>query len=35
MLSELPMFLAYWGVGLFIILLPSCIVKSFSKEIKE
>ena len=35
MLSELPMFLACWGVGLFIILLPSCIVKSFGKEIKE
>lgn len=35
MLSELPMFLACWGVGLFIILLPSCIVKLFGKEIKE
>jgi hypothetical protein len=35
MLSELPMFLAYWGVGLFIILLPSCIVKLFGKEIEK
>lgn len=35
MLSELPMFLACWGVGLFIILLPSCIVKLFGEEIKE
>lgn len=35
MLSELPMFLACWGIGLFIILLPSRIVKLFGKEIKK
>ena len=35
MLSEIPMFLACWGVGLFIILLPSIIVKLFGKEIDE
>lgn len=35
MLSELPMFLACWGVELFIILLPSVIVKLFGKEIDE
>jgi hypothetical protein len=35
MLSELPIFLACWGVGLFIILLPSLIVRLFGREIKE
>jgi hypothetical protein len=35
MLSELPMFLACWSIGLFIILLPSIIVKLFGKEIDE
>jgi hypothetical protein len=35
MLSELPIFLACWGVGLFIILLPSLIVRLFGREIEE
>jgi hypothetical protein len=35
MLSELPIFLACWGVGLFIILLPSLIVRLFGREVEE
>ncbi len=35
MLTELPMFLLTWATGLFIIFLPSLIVKLFGKEINN
>ena len=32
MFREIPLFLMTWGVGLFLILLPSLIVRLFGKE---